>query len=241
MQLQKTGAESLAALIDAWKHGQVHLPKVVRFTQYVGQNPRLRRQDTLAHVHGLALMCSIMLNRLSQHVPWLDKALFLQAVIVHDMGEGELGNDVIFLKKSSERDLEEYLAFKARFIPLGESDWMELQRAFLLQFADARSPCFPEEERAVMAELHRTKKYEAVLFSALESFDYLLYAAECFLDHGDGKVLYEVSGRQVPRLDEFAQRLPGFSEEVWTPQIRRWYVEFRASYESSRQAKEAAV
>ena len=76
----------------------------------------------------------------------IDSRLVLTALTVHDLGEGEIGKDTLYLDKNISADLEEYKGFRNRYEPLGKS-FDCLNRAFLLQFAIKNPPEFPEDAK----------------------------------------------------------------------------------------------
>lgn len=153
----------------------------------------------------------------------LDEALVNDCCVIHDQAEGLLGVDVADPKKTHQNDLDEYEAFKELYGHVDRIVWESKQRSFLLQFCLKNPECFDTEARAVMTELAKTKRNEALFFRGMEMLDYLYYAYE---NGALGKVpdiLKEVSANQVANLDRIAEELPGFSAVVWTPEIRTFF------------------
>jgi hypothetical protein len=79
-------------------------------------------------------------------------------------------------------------------------------------------------------ELAETRAVEALVFNALEKWDYVLYALEQYEHLANAFILAEVLGRQMAELDESARLIPGFAQEIWTPEIRTWCVHFLADH-----------
>lgn len=71
----------------------------------------------------------------------------------------------------------------------------------------------------------------AYAFEAIERWDYIMYALEQWTRHGNPTFLVKTLRNQMDRLDNLAGILPGFSIEVWTPEIRAWCTAFLAEYE----------
>lgn len=203
--------------LDVWKSGQEGLPLVPRWSKYVGKDQGVREQDSLKHSYSLTVLGTIFLERMRDCQP-LDGELLLSALLIHDHGEGEVGRDTLYLDKTAEGDLAEYLAFRKRYEPLGP-DFRAFHRAFLLQFAAKDPPGFPDDAKRVMADLRSGRMPEALAFDALERWDYVLYALEQYFERGNEKILVQVLRNQVPKLDRLCGELHGLRQVVWTDEI----------------------
>ena len=67
---------------------------------------------------------------------------------------------------------------------------------------------------------------EALVFEAVERFDYVLYALEQYLERGNEKILVQVLRNRVPRLDRLASCLNDFGKLIWTEKISDWARDF---------------
>ena len=134
-----------------------------------------------------------------------------------------LKRDIISPVKKDQDDLDEYLAFRWTFEPLGPDVWQTLHRCFLLQFALANPKCFPGDARAIMVYLGHKKRYEALCFTGIQTIDYLYYAEECHVDKKIPEIVRQVTANQMPILDNLAVELPGFEKVVWTPERRAYF------------------
>lgn len=207
---------SLLALADS----ATGMELVVRWSRFSKLKPPIRRQTTLSHVSSLILLAIHVREKLRAQLK-IDWELFLDAVTVHDTGEGELARDICLPFKSDEHDLKEYLAFKKLVGKLGKKTAQKLQRAFLLQFTLKNSSIFPAEARQIMAELAQNHRREALLFTCLEHFDYILYALEQYLRQGHGEMAIDVISTSLPVLDELTKELPSF-QKFWSADFRQY-------------------
>ncbi len=201
--------------LDVWKSGQTQLPSVVRWSKYIDKDQGARKQDSLQHSYSLSVLGVLMLARLRRQ-GMLDEVLVLTALLLHDHGEGEIGKDTLYVDKSTEGDLAEYLAFRARYGRLSPEEFTFVHRAFLLQFALKDPPEFPEDARAIMRCLRLDHRADCLAFDALERWDYVLYALEQYAERGNEKILVQTLRNQLPKLDLLARDLPGFRQAVWT-------------------------
>ncbi|PKM88565.1 hypothetical protein CVU83_01515 [Candidatus Falkowbacteria bacterium HGW-Falkowbacteria-2] len=203
---------------DVWLAAQTILCGVVRWSKY--ENTFIRRQDDLQHSYSASILAKIFVEKLNPYFfPALDKELIISAFLVHDHGEGELKRDICYGSKPANCDLEEYQAFVKRYSQLGPAVFPSFERAYLLQYALEYKPDFPESAKAIMRDLAVDNGYEALCFTAIEIWDYLLYALEQDAAKTHNVILEEVLRNQVPRLDELAAKLPGFAKEIWTKEI----------------------
>lgn len=203
-----------------WGAGQKNLPEVVRWKKYRNVDPGVERQDSLMHSYSITLLGSMFVEMLRPYVD-LDEALLVNALLIHDHGEGELQKDTHYIDKTSQGDVEEYHAFFERFKNLPPELLAKYQEAFLLQFALKEDERFPLDARVVMRELAVTRRNEALAFDAVERWDYVLYAIEQFEARGNKEILTQVLRHQVPHLRRLADELPGFRETVWVQAIDR--------------------
>ncbi len=220
-------AEFLQNCVDVWSGIQVRMPKVIRWGRFIEKNDELRKQDCLQHTIALSVLGNIMITMLSKYVD-LDKHLLLTAFLIHDLGEGELGRDIVLAEKNVEADddLDEYLAVRNMFSFLPKEAFDEFHRAFLLQFCLEEHKGFPSDAREIMAELAETRKMEALAFYAIERWDYFMYAFEQFQKNNDRHILHVVIGGHGNELERINLELPGFKEQFWTDDVRQWCYNF---------------
>jgi len=205
----------LAALIDALKSTQQSLPMVPRWKKYLEQGPGVRAQNTLQHSHALTLIGTIAIQRMGLDGE-VDAGFLLGALAIHDVGEGELGYDTLYIDKDASQDLKEYLAFEHRYESVPE--FAHLQELFLLQFALKNPVNFPDDARSVMMKLAEHYRLEALVFEALERWDYLLFALEQYVDRENELVLTQVLRHQVPHFERLLVELPSL-DQLWTPEL----------------------
>src|SRR3989344_4109748 len=120
---------SIQGLVATWSRPQQSLRKVIRWGKYVKRGAR--RQDTLQHSYSFALLALCLFPRLRTHVSF-DEHLVLKAILLHDIGEGEVKADTLYIDKNHDGDIAECTAFLDQF---GDSFGREGRDAFLLQFA----------------------------------------------------------------------------------------------------------
>ncbi len=215
-------SHSHATLLEIWRAGQTQLPEVRRWATFE-EKQGTRRQNTLQHTYALAIFTIIFLERVRPFLAHLDEMLVLQAVVLHDHGEGELGRDVLYPNKSSDHDLAEYKAFHKRFRPLRE--FRSHHEAYLLQYCLGDHQHFPREAQRILRRLAKKKRNEAWAFQAIENFDYLFYAVEQYKESGNKDILAHVLGNVAPKLDKLVEEVAGFAEGFWTPEFKDWCTE----------------
>jgi len=211
----------------------------MRYSRYLREDPELmRRQTTLQHSYVVTLMGSLLCQLLRPHGAQINEGLLMTSLLVHDHGEGELaqergGVDVIYINKSESTDLDEYQAFVRRFRQLDPRAFDHFHRAYLLDFArnGKLNTLLPADARQIMLELNDQEHHTILGFYAVERWDYMLHAVEHYVTFKHGKLLVQVMRNQVPHLDLIAQGLPGFKEEIWTPELQQWCTELLAEYE----------
>lgn len=217
-------------LLDAWRAPQVGLPEVLRWKKYIEKDQGVRPQNSLQHSHAITLLGAMVVEQLRPYVQ-LDFGLLMTALAVHDVGEGEIGKDTLYIDKTTAGDLEEYSAFCHRYEPLGGLVFDLLHRAFLLQFALKNPECFPPTARALMREIAGVNRMEALAFDAVERWDYLLYALEQYHERGNEKILVQTLRGQIGHLNRLADDLPGFGKAIWKKEISVWSGEFLGSHD----------
>ncbi len=227
-------------LLDAWKAPQVGLPEVVRWKKYIDKDQGARLQNSLQHSHAITLLGAMMVGQLHPYVQ-LDSGLLMTALAVHDVGEGEIGKDTLYIDKSTAGDLDEYLAFQRRYEPLGESAFNVLHRAFLLQFALKNPESFPPRARALMCKLAVTNRLEALAFDAVERWDYVLYALEQYRERGNEKILVQTLRHQIGHLNRLSDDLPGFSQAICKKESSVWSAEFLGSHRGKWEERKGEV
>jgi 5'-deoxynucleotidase YfbR-like HD superfamily hydrolase len=222
--------EAWRATLDVWKSGQEGLSLVPRWSKYVGKEQGVRPQDSLKHSYSLTILGMIFMERIRRYQP-LDEAFLLSALLLHDHGEGEIGRDTLYVDKNAEGDLAEYLAFRKRYSALGAAEFASFDRAFLLQFAVKDPPGFPEDAKRVMASLRIGRLPEALVFDALERWDYVMYALEQYFERGHAKILAQVLRNQIAKLEVLCIQLHGLRDVIWTDEIAAECRAFVAAYD----------
>lgn len=225
---------AVLGMLDVWTSGQVQLAEVIRWKKnYLDKGIPVRRQSTLAHTYGLAILGSVALRLLKPvfRVPY-DYQLLMTAFLVHDHGEGELHKDEPATDKMDEDDLAEYMAFIARYQQLPSAVFVEFERAFLLQFAIRNPVNFAEHARAVMNRLARFNRAECILFEAIEHWDYLLFGMEQYFQRGITENLWKMIYWSTSVFDSAGAEIGGWNEYFWTPEVRMWCMEFKLKYYS---------
>jgi len=218
--------------IKRTKSAEMQLPQVVRWKRYI-PIVQCRKQNSLGHSYTISLLGTHVVKLLKPYVT-LDVGLLLTALMIHDLGEAirfGAGEDVRWHQKTCGRDLEEYEFFTAHFSDLPPETFSEYQKAFLLQFASEGkdASCFPAADRAIIADLQKNNALEIAAFLAIERWDYVLYGLGNYEEQGTPLLLLEVLNSHMATLDKLVAQLPGFGEEIWTPEIRSWCAELVAS------------
>ncbi|MFA6354763.1 MAG: hypothetical protein WCX12_03725 [Candidatus Paceibacterota bacterium] len=217
-------------ITESWLSIQTRLSSVIRWDKYIEGDGGVRIQNSCQHSLSISLLGIQMMTQISPYAIF-DRNLVLSALIIHDFGEGEMGRDTVFIDKSGVGDLEEYSAFLKVFSKLPPDQFYFFHRAFLLQFALDVPKIFPHDAKEIMKELARNERVEALVFRAVEIWDYLLYAFEQYTERGNVRILVQTLRHQIRRLDYLARSLPGFRKEIWKKEIRDWCVRFVDSYE----------
>lgn len=211
---------------DVWFTAQTVFEGVYRWGRF--EQIGMRSQDDLQHSYSVTVLAMIFLEKISPYHTELDQKLVLQSFLVHDHGEGELKRDFCINVKKPIHDVEEYIAFCKRYSQLESSVFSALEKAYLLQHAGLKdNSIFPENTQNILNYLLQNKYYESLCFKAIEVWDYLLYALEQNRNIPDLIILPEVARNQIPVMDYLAQKLPGFKEEIWTPEISHLFHEVK--------------
>lgn len=211
----------LLPLLGVWKTPQVGLDKVPRWKKYLKKGKGVRRQNSLQHSLSIAILGSMVTTRLSAYVS-IDAGFVITSLIIHDVGEGIRRKDVLYIDKTVEEDFDEYLAFRRVYESLDAALFDRLHHAFLLQFARKNPDIFPKDARKIMTYLSKKFFLEALIFDAVERWDYVLYALEQYHERGNKKILVQVLRSQISPLNELAEKIPGFGTEIWTWEIASW-------------------
>lgn len=220
-------------ILDVWKSGQELLPEVFRWKNYQEDNfAKSRPQNDLQHSYSICILLRIFLLMVDQEIGILDSQFVDDALKVHEHGEGERSEDVLYKNKNPLDDLREYEAFIKRYDQLPSKVFNYFERAFLLQFALVNPENFPENAREIMSYLANHYELECYVFDAVERWDYVLYGIEQYKEHGHTKGLVQILRNQIPKLNLIADDLlPAFGKYIWTPAIRNSCQHFVDSYE----------
>lgn len=218
-----------------WTHLQTILQRVYRWKRFREVNPDLRKQDLNQHSLSLTFLGATFLPRF---VPYfgtdlIDTSTLLTCFVVHDVGEGLLKRDVSLTEKGVRHDVAEYVAFRDLINGLPLEVQAELKRAFLLQFVvDKEKWCsFDDEACEILRVLSTTHWNEAVLFTVVEHYDYLMYMIESY-NAGDSYILYEALKTEIKTWPRLKKLFPAFGEVVLPPQLEAWFMDFRRQYEA---------
>ncbi|MFZ1720722.1 MAG: hypothetical protein WAU28_05285 [Candidatus Moraniibacteriota bacterium] len=161
----------------------------------------------------------------------LDESLLLTALLIHDHGEGEIKKDTLYIDKTVEGDVNEYIAFQKRYSSLDAGLYRDFERAFLLQFSLKNSTAFPESARSIMNNLAVQNRNECLVFDIIERLDYILYAFEQYVDRGNVKILVQTLRHQMSHLDRLSVDVTGFGEVIWTQDVRESFQVFLQKHE----------
>jgi hypothetical protein len=233
LELPENGHSAVKSKMDkpfqrtygVWLKLQSGQENVIRWGPFLNSpkiGRRIRRQNGHEHRCSVVFLAIRWLIAIRPYVT-LDELLVTWCFENHDVPEGISGIDTPAPLKTDSDDLKEYLIFQELCRPLGKSEWLELERSFLLQFAIENPSCFPAHARKVMDALAKEKRNEALFFDGVQRFDYLHYALECLVERNVPDVLATISPRQCEKLDSIAKELPGFSEVIWIPRRAKFF------------------
>jgi hypothetical protein len=209
------------------RSAEVELSNVIRWKKYIPL-VQCRKQNSLGHSYTITLLGSHFAILLKPYV-LLDANLLITALLTHDLGEmlrSKKGEDILWHNKNANADLEEYNTFLAYFKDMKPTVLREYERAFLLQFAKKDVSCFPDRAKKIMAGLRKEHPSEIAAFQAIEYWEYVLYGLAHYEETKNPLLLLKVLYDHFPIMDRISKELPGFKEEVWTEDIRRWCEKF---------------
>lgn len=210
---------------------QVGWDEVVRWKKYVNKGEGVREQNSLQHSLSITILGWTVMAQLRSYNPFIERGLVMAGLAIHDVPEFILRRDVLHIDKTVEKDLQEYLAFRQCYEPLGSTMFDPLHRAYLLQFARKNPEIFPADGRRIMADIRGHSLVEALMFEAVEQWDYVLYALEQYRERGNEKILVQTLRNQIASIGELKKLLPGFREEIWTDDFSLWVNEFLKAHE----------
>ncbi len=218
-----------------WSQSQLMLPNVVRWGGFYGRG-KCRRQDDLEHSHSVQLAGSFIIGKLKKHLVF-DSDLLRDALLLHEMGEAILQRDVLANIKNGDpyHDAREYAAFLESIESIRTLDsclYDYYQKAFLLQFCLGNGTLkgFPEPAYALMRQLASECRIEALLFKAIERWDYVLFAYEQAVQRQSLLLLVGVLHDEMTPLNQLALELPPFGREIWTPEVEQEAGRFVANH-----------
>lgn len=218
-QFLKTFAFPLHAFESVWHILQDGNSKVTRWEEYWDNNPNLFHQTNLHHMVSVQRLIHYFLGHISsQEHPTLNKEILLDGFMDHEDGEAVLQKDTLYHLKTSAGHLKELRAFNRRLV--GDTHYKDrLRRAFLLQFAEDKKNNFPDEPsyQYLLDEVRKKYPIEAMIFSAIERWDYFLYAHWMYREHRDVVLMYHVLYNQKAHLDRYLRDIKGF-EMFWSPE-----------------------
>lgn len=255
----------LAAMQNWWTAMQIRPREIVRWSRFQSDqfiekeqarqlfeqsepSAGIRRQSVLQHSYGLAVLFSYVFPLLVRHLSSagqlnLDMGLLFMAFLVHDQGEPLTANgDVQRNVKENSDDVAEWNAFAKTLEAVPDNVSFFQRRAFLLQFclkSDEDREQFPALARVALEDLKEKKRNEALVFQALELWDYLMYALEQAVELGNAKILYTIMKGDREKegdWDEYlalCDQLPGYREELMTEEVQAWLEEFFQRYEEA--------
>lgn len=199
---------------DVLLTSQIILRKVYRWSRFSG----VRKQNVLQHSYSVVILAKIMVEKLDKYVA-LDKELILTSFLVHDHGEGELIRDICYDNKKTIDDLDEYLAFIKRYGQLDKNVFSAFNRAYLLQYCLSEKNDFPLEAQEIMKEMRVENHLEALIFEAVEVWEYLLYSLEQDKKSNNKIILHDVYKTHIERMEQLSNEILGFKEEIWTKKV----------------------
>lgn len=168
----------------------------------------------------------VIISRLSNIHPYR----ILETINCHDDGEALLKGDVLFHNKSSERDVQEYLAFR-KFVG-HVPNRIDVLQSFLLQFitGDIKPFFVDEETQSLISEVAILYEADGKIFNFLEKLDYVHFALWAYRVASDPVILVHVLRNQIKALDEYAEEFPTIREQAWTRGMSEWAHEFMVLY-----------
>jgi len=226
--------KSFNGLEEINKRVQVSLTPVVRWLSIsrgwlymvFHPNTKLRKQNDLAHSFAMVKLNLNLAFLLEKYNPHLDGLLLVHAAWVHELGEGELKNDVCHLVKTKNHDLDELLAVIKLFSCLRKDLALFHHHAFLLQFVGSRADKsdkafdhFPEADQIKLNDFWQNKRIESLIFQYSERLEYILYALEQGVSFRNYVIVEEVLRNHLRDMRQACELIPGWQEEIWTPKM----------------------
>lgn len=218
--------ENWPGVADVLLTSQLILQKVWRWKSY----KEVRRQNDLQHSYSITILAKIVIEKLNKYFVGFhfDKDIIITAFLVHDHGEGELKRDIQYGKKMAGDDLDEYYSFVERYRRLSEEVYNSFHYAYLLQYCIEGREEFPAEAREIMVWLKEKRYPEALIFEAVEVFEYILFALEQDKKGNNKQILRDVCKNQLTRMERLSRDLPGFKEEIWTEEVQALFEAYLA-------------
>lgn len=211
-----------------WISLQEGMTAVIRWGKYRKVYPKVRRQTNAEHTLAILWSALVLLPLIKQRHPNFDGELFLAAVLCHDFGEGVRKLDVDLKDKTSQQDVDEYLAYAGFIKELDPASKAYALRAFLLQQVEKNWEGFPPEAIEVLKELKATRPLESKFIRGLEYYDYACSAMAHPAEHA---MLIWVLRNGAAKLNQLADDEPSFRQIVWTLDHSRWAEDLLQEYE----------
>jgi 5'-deoxynucleotidase YfbR-like HD superfamily hydrolase len=213
---------------DVLLTSQLILQKVWRWKSF----KNVRRQNDLQHSYSITILAKIVVEKLNKYFDGFcfDKDIIITAFLVHDHGEGELKRDIQYGKKKESDDLDEYYSFVERYRQLNEEVFSSFHYAYLLQYCVEGREEFPAEAREIMVWLKEKRYPEALIFEAVEIFEYILFALEQDKKGNNKEIFQSVCKNQLTRIERLVRDLPGFREEIWTDEVQSLFDAYLSSH-----------
>lgn len=230
----------LEEFLPLWIDSQYKLHKVIRWSNRIndGIGKKMILQSTLQHTISFVLFSTTSVMRLQPHIQEalgkkLDASLLKTTFETHDLGEMlTKEGDVSGPNKTYLDDLNEYLKVKELFSSMPVYVASELEYSFLVQFALSLPECFPHKAREIMSKIQKNHYYEALTFQALEKFEYLFYPLWMWKEKRHPYLLTWLIRLYLLRYREFAEKLPGFRQEIFTYSLEEWMLDFLKEHEN---------
>lgn len=223
--------------LNSWQTLQIGYEKIVRWKDYLKENPNLRRQTNLEHIVSVSFLFDYFLN-FGSLAQFFDRELVRLAIQVHEIGEIDHGDTLYHNKKKDGHiaELKSFLSFLDSMPELGTVNRKRFIESFLLQFATDSSIDFilfglDTNIQDIFEDLKDSRGFEAKVFNALERYDYFLYAFESFQVCKDVVILTHVLRNQKHHLDRYVDEISQFNK-FWTPEIQDFSVEFLKIHKS---------
>jgi hypothetical protein len=208
-------------ILTVWTGCQSSLVAVRRWSNYANPVVGGFPQNSLQHSYSIGLLGIMMIKKLQGYID-INHGMIRDTLLIHDLGEAEVGHDTLHIDKTVEKDIREYQAFYESTKHLESGLFIHLKRAYLLQFCLGGQELWPDDARRMMTRLRRNNHNEALLFQAIERWDYLMYVLELYQRTENVEPLVQVLRHQVPWFVRLSEELPGFKQEIWTTNMATW-------------------